>query len=49
MAEEISERLQQFILTEEEKEIVAIETSDIQSSTKDCEVSLFGKVISHKK
>lgn len=30
---------------EEENEAVAIETSDIQSNTKDCEVSLFGKVI----
>ncbi|KAK6783629.1 hypothetical protein RDI58_017083 [Solanum bulbocastanum] len=42
MAEDISEHLQQFILTEEEKEAVAIETSAIQSSMKDCEVSLFG-------
>ncbi|OIT34714.1 hypothetical protein A4A49_51450 [Nicotiana attenuata] len=43
MAEEITDRLQKFILTEEEKQAVAIEFSDIQSSIKDCEVSLFGK------
>lgn len=37
------ERLHQFILTEEEKEVVAIEIQDIQSSMKDCEVSLLVK------
>jgi len=49
MTEEITERQHQFILTEEEKEVVAIEIPDIQSSLKECEVSLFGKVISDKK
>ncbi|KAK4717913.1 hypothetical protein R3W88_016251 [Solanum pinnatisectum] len=49
MAEEIIERLHQFALTEEENETVSIEISDVMSSTNDCEVSLFGKVVSDKK
>lgn len=49
MAEEIIERFYQFALTEEEKETVSIEISDVLSSTNDCEVSLFGKVVSDKK
>ncbi|KAH0633124.1 hypothetical protein KY284_035910 [Solanum tuberosum] len=49
MTEEIIERLHQFTLTEEEKETVSIEISDVLSSTNDCEVSLFGKVVSDKK
>ncbi|KAG5603331.1 hypothetical protein H5410_034701 [Solanum commersonii] len=49
MAEEIIERFHQFALTEEEKETVSIEISDVLSSTNDCEVSLFGKVVSDKK
>ncbi|KAK6786279.1 hypothetical protein RDI58_014804 [Solanum bulbocastanum] len=49
MAEGIIERLHQFALTEEEKETVSIEISDVLSSTNDCEVSLFGKVVSDKK
>ncbi|OIT33600.1 hypothetical protein A4A49_06120 [Nicotiana attenuata] len=49
MAEEITKRLHKFILTEEEKEVVAIEFPDIQASMKECEVSLLGKVISDEK
>ncbi|OIT32393.1 hypothetical protein A4A49_13983 [Nicotiana attenuata] len=37
MADEITERLNNIILTEEEKDAVAIEYPDIQSSMKDCE------------
>ncbi|OIT33204.1 hypothetical protein A4A49_07227 [Nicotiana attenuata] len=49
MAEEITQRLHKFILTEEEKEAVAIEFPDIQASMKECEISLLSKVISDKK
>ncbi|KAH0635700.1 hypothetical protein KY289_035631 [Solanum tuberosum] len=43
MTEEITERQHQFILTEEEKEVVAIEIPDIQSSLKECEFSFKDK------
>ncbi|XP_070025680.1 uncharacterized protein [Nicotiana sylvestris] len=37
MADTITDRLNKFILTEEENDVVAIEYPDIQSSMKDCE------------
>ncbi|XP_070020329.1 uncharacterized protein [Nicotiana sylvestris] len=48
MADDITEQLHKFVLTEEEKEVVSIDFLDIQPSMNDCEVSLLGKVISDK-
>ncbi|XP_070057657.1 uncharacterized protein [Nicotiana tomentosiformis] len=49
MEDEITNRFHKFILSEEETNAVALDFPDIQSSMKDCEVSLLGKVISDKK
>ncbi|KAK4713341.1 hypothetical protein R3W88_019248 [Solanum pinnatisectum] len=48
MADEITDRLDKFILTEEEKDSIEIDLQDIMSSMENCEVSLLGKVIADK-
>ncbi|XP_055830784.1 uncharacterized protein At4g02000-like [Solanum dulcamara] len=48
MEDEITDRLNKFILTEEEKDSIEIDVQDIMSSMKNCEVSLLGKVIADK-
>lgn len=49
MADDITERLHKFVLTEEEKEVISIGFLDIQPSMNDCEVSLLRKLIFDKK
>ncbi|KAK4340360.1 hypothetical protein RND71_041822 [Anisodus tanguticus] len=48
MEEEITDRLQKFVLTEEEKDAVEIDIPDIKTSLQDCEVSILDKIIADK-